>query len=93
MTTTTTQTTAQRMLSRKFLLALAVLVSATWLVASHHIADGVYSAVIIATAAAYITGNVAQKYVQNSTATAASTPATTPASTMTLTPLPQVTTR
>lgn len=47
--------------SRKFLLALATLVSATWLVYAGHIADGVYSAVVIATVAAYITGNVAQK--------------------------------
>lgn len=47
--------------SRKFLLAAFTLASCTWLVAAGHIADGVYSAVVIATVAAYITGNVAQK--------------------------------
>ena len=46
---------------RKFLLAMATLASATSLAATGHIADGVYSAVVIATVAAYITGNVAQK--------------------------------
>lgn len=52
-----------RYASRKFLLALATLVSASALVATGHIADGVYSAVVIATVGAYIAGNVAQKAV------------------------------
>lgn len=47
--------------SRKFLLALAVLASVTTLVACKRISDGVYSAVVIACVAAYITGNVIQK--------------------------------
>jgi hypothetical protein len=47
--------------SRKFLLSLLTLSSATWLVYAGHIADGVYSAVVIATVGAYIVGNVAQK--------------------------------
>lgn len=47
--------------SRKFILALLTLVSATWLVYGRHIADGVYSAVVVATVGAYIIGNVAQK--------------------------------
>lgn len=50
--------------SRKFILALLSLVSATGLVAFGLIADGVYSAVVIATVGAYIAGNVAQKAVE-----------------------------
>lgn len=50
-----------RYASRKFLLALLSLASATGLVWSGHIADGVYSAVVIATVGAYIAGNVTQK--------------------------------
>ncbi len=50
-----------RFASRKFILALLTLASATALVATDHIADGVYSAVVIATVGAYIAGNVAQK--------------------------------
>lgn len=50
--------------SRKFLLTLLVLVTATALVWFSKISDGVYSAVIIACVAAYITGNVAQKKVE-----------------------------
>ena len=49
--------------SRKFILACASLLSATGLVAAGSIADGVYSAVVIATVGAYIAGNVAQKVV------------------------------
>lgn len=55
-------------LSRKFLMALAVLSSATWLVAAGHIADGVYSAVVIATVAGYYTANVTQKATTKETA-------------------------
>jgi hypothetical protein len=49
------------LLSRKFLLAIGVLASATFLVFDGKIADGVYSAVVIATVGAYIAGNVMQK--------------------------------
>lgn len=52
-----------RYTSRKFLIAVFTLISATALVASHLIADGVYSAVVIATVGSYIAGNVAQKAV------------------------------
>jgi hypothetical protein len=55
-----------RYASRKFLLALGTLASATALVHTGHIADGVYSAVVIATVGAYIAGNVAQKAVSAS---------------------------
>jgi hypothetical protein len=50
-------------LSRKFIAAMTALGSAHYLIQFGHIADGVYSAVVIATVAAYITGNVAQKAV------------------------------
>lgn len=50
-----------RYASRKFLLASLSLASATGLVWLGHIADGVYSAVVIATVGAYIAGNIAQK--------------------------------
>ena len=49
------------MKSRKFILALLTLLSATLLCYFGHIADGVYSAVVIATIGAYMTANVAQK--------------------------------
>ena len=52
-----------RYASRKFLLSAASLLSATGLVAFGMIADGVYSAVVIATVGAYITGNVVQKAI------------------------------
>jgi len=51
----------KRLASRKFLLALATVASATWLVASGHIADGVYSAVVIAAVGGYLAANVTQK--------------------------------
>ena len=47
--------------SRKFILAMLALASATALCWYGRIADGVYSAVVIATVGAYITGNVVQK--------------------------------
>ena len=50
-----------RLSSRKFILAVLSLISATGLVWSGHISDGVYSAVVVATVASYITGNVIQK--------------------------------
>lgn len=49
--------------SRKFLVAIGSLVSATILCWNHMIADGVYSVVMIATVGAYLTANVAQKNI------------------------------
>ncbi len=49
--------------SRKFLLALFALASATALCWYGRIADGVYSAVVIATVGAYLSANVIQKKV------------------------------
>lgn len=48
-------------LSRKFLVALVSIASATMLVWFAKINDGVYSAVMLATIAAYLTANVLQK--------------------------------
>jgi hypothetical protein len=47
--------------SRKFLLAGAALVSSSVLCWYGRIADGVYSAVVIATVRAYLAANVVQK--------------------------------
>lgn len=49
--------------SRKFLLAVAVIASATVLVWFGKIGDGVYSTVLVAAIGAYLTANVAQKKV------------------------------
>jgi len=50
-----------KLVSRKFIAAMSALVSCHYLVQNQLIADGVYSAVVIATVAAYVTSNVAQK--------------------------------
>ena len=50
-----------RLLSRKFLLALSALVSATALCALGHIHEGVYSTVMVASVGAYLAANVTQK--------------------------------
>lgn len=47
--------------SRKFLLALAALISVTVLMYLKTISDGVYSAVVIAVINGYFAANVAQK--------------------------------
>ena len=49
------------LLSRKFLLALVVVVLATLLVWFKHIADGVYSAIVIVSVTGYLAANVTQK--------------------------------
>ena len=54
----------QNLLSRKFIAFMCVLWSAHLLVDQKLIADGVYSAVVIAAIGAYIVGNVAQKRMQ-----------------------------
>ena len=50
-----------RYASRKFIVAMAAIASASWLVYSGHIADGVYSAVVIAAVGGYLAANVTQK--------------------------------
>lgn len=50
-----------RFISRKFIMALATVASASWLVYAGHIADGVYSAVVIAAVGGYMAANVTQK--------------------------------
>lgn len=49
---------------RRFLLTVAAQVSANVLVWFGKISDDVYSVVVLATVAAYITGNVAQRRIE-----------------------------
>lgn len=49
------------LISRKFIVAVCSLASAHWLCSKGLIADGVYSAVVMGTAGAYMVANVAQK--------------------------------
>lgn len=51
--------------SRKFILAMLTLLSASLLCWFGHIFEGVYSAVVIATVGAYLAANVVQKKVQD----------------------------
>jgi putative flippase GtrA len=51
----------ERLLSKKFIATTSAIISCSFLVYTDHIADGVYSAVMIATVSAYIAGNVIQK--------------------------------
>lgn len=55
--------TESRYTSRKFILAMLVLIICTALQWYGRIDGGVFSAVVIATVGAYITGNVVQKAV------------------------------
>ena len=50
-----------RLTSRKFILAMLALVSASVLCWFGHIADGVYATVVSATVGAYLASNVLQK--------------------------------
>lgn len=52
-----------RYASRKFVVAMAAIASASWLVYAGHIADGVYSAVVIAAVTGYLAANVTQRAV------------------------------
>ena len=56
---------ASRLLSRKFLVAMAVIIAASVLAWNRMISDGVYSTIIVATVGAYFTANVAQKKTTN----------------------------
>ena len=58
---------SNRYASRKFLLALLSLVSATGLVATGAITPDVYQYVVLGTVGAYIAGNVGQKWVDKKT--------------------------
>lgn len=53
------------LLSRKFIAVMSSIVSTHMLVHDKYIADGVYSAVMIAVVAAYVVANVAQKAMPN----------------------------
>lgn len=50
-----------RYASRKFVVAMSAIASAPWPVYAGHIADGVYSAVVIAAVTGYLAANVTQK--------------------------------
>lgn len=50
-----------RYASRKFVVAMSATASASWLVYAGYIADGVYSAVVIAAVTGYLAANVTQK--------------------------------
>jgi len=52
-----------RYASRKFILAMLSLASATWLVSTGAITPLVYQYVVLGTVGAYITGNVGQKWL------------------------------
>jgi len=52
------------MYSRKFIVTLMSIVSASSLCWLGHIAEGVYSAVMIGTVGAYLTANVTQKSIE-----------------------------
>lgn len=56
----------KKYLSRKYILALLSLISTTGLVYFGAIDDGVYASVVIATVAAYITGNVFEARIDDS---------------------------
>ena len=60
-TTPAANSAVPRLTSRKFIISVLALLSATGLCYFGHISDGVYSTVMIATVGAYITGNVLQK--------------------------------
>lgn len=49
------------LLSRKFILAMAILCASTALMAFDKLEDGVYATIIVATVGAYLTANVTQK--------------------------------
>lgn len=51
----------ERLISKKFIVTILSMISVSVLVWNENIADGVYSAVMIATVGAYIAGNVIQK--------------------------------
>lgn len=55
------------LLSRKFIATMAALASAHYLVLNDHIAEGVYSAVVIATVGGFLTANVVQKATNKDT--------------------------
>lgn len=50
-----------RLSSRKFIVSVLSLISATGLCWAGHIADGVYSVVVVATVGSYLAANVTQK--------------------------------
>lgn len=57
-----------KFLSRKFALAMATLMSASYLVLEQVISAADYKAVVIATVGVYIAGNVTQKWTEKTDA-------------------------
>ena len=59
--------------SRKFILALLVLATSTWLITEGLISQEIYQKIIVTVVGGYILGNVTQKYVEGKNAGTSST--------------------
>jgi hypothetical protein len=67
-TDTATKPASSRYASRKFLIALLVVLSATWLVYLGRIGDAVYQVIVLGVVTVYLGANVAQRFVDKKAA-------------------------